>query len=777
MTLHDSRRWLATACCAFLCVITGHRLHAQPREATAPRRLNNLTCELLSAQFAAAPERDCLDTPWQELTFAREQAGWIFIRLDAEMNTDDRLWVGLDAAPREDAILALGGARDVGNWPEAMHLVNAGPHRLRLWTQGKPVLSSVVVRAVPEILVYMIECLEPESPTGWYSHSREFLSRTILRNCNVVVSHCKPSYADLSQEWRATGRKWLANQGMSALRDPEVDLYGYWRGILESPTFDGVIHDEVLRTDATHYERWAEPLRRIRQDPELDGKHVYLFSGWGIVDNAGQDVLFTIDEGTAALGKRSLLCLPSPSRLLTHRQYEIALEPDRPYTLSAFFKTQDFLADGPPPGASRSGAYNGIFVINDGWFSTCGSVLKPAPGTNDWHRLSVAFRPPPSRNGKYQLVICSPLSGRLWLDAVQLEAGERATDYTERTGDEPATAPANLLLDGSFEFDHPGWPSEQLNLGVLLDTVTATGARLAPEAYKDEQPTAAKARSLIETHLIGTMNQWRAFRPEIEKHMTLIFSAGNGALRYANDKVPTASYKTLLDLQFHAIANDGAFTDLAGVGFWSMHYIDEELVRWYSALFRHYLIEGRTERLSNDPYDLDHVANPGFEDGATGWSLAPAAERSMAIVSVRDALAGVSKSRYSPVPEGRFLLRTSRSPGKPNALSQDIRNLDLGRLYSVMFYTASPECANLLTHASVQIDGGTLVKAKCHDRLWTCKDVFWTMHYRVFRATATRGRLTLSDAPEAEQSQTAGLTDMLWDFVQVEPYFDETEQD
>ena len=106
------------------------------------------------------------------------------------------------------------------------------------------------MRAVPEILVYMVECLEAERPTMWFSHPWDFLRRTILRNCNVVVSHYREPYAELAGEWHAIGRKWLANQGMSALRNPGTDLYGYWRGILDSPTFDGVIH-EVIETAIT----------------------------------------------------------------------------------------------------------------------------------------------------------------------------------------------------------------------------------------------------------------------------------------------------------------------------------------------------------------------------------------------------------------------------------------------------------------------------------------------------------------------------------------------
>lgn len=42
-------------------------------------------------------------------------------------------------------------------------------------------------------------------------------------------------------------------------------------------------------------------------------------------------------------------------------------------------------------------------------------------------------------------------------------------------------------------------------------------------------------------------------------------------------------------------------------------------------------------------------------------------------------------------------------------------------------------------------------------------DVYWTMHRRVFRATATEGRLTVSDAEPGE---------VYWDFMQIEPFLE-----
>ena len=41
--------------------------------------------------------------------------------------------------------------------------------------------------------------------------------------------------------------------------------------------------------------------------------------------------------------------------------------------------------------------------------------------------------------------------------------------------------------------------------------------------------------------------------------------------------------------------------------------MDEEILRWGVKLLRHYCIEGKTERLTNDPYRLSHITNADFE--------------------------------------------------------------------------------------------------------------------------------------------------------------------
>lgn len=52
---------------------------------------------------------------------------------------------------------------------------------------------------------------------------------------------------------------------------------------------------------------------------------------------------------------------------------------------------------------------------------------------------------------------------------------------------------------------------------------------------------------------------------------------------------------------------------------------EEEYLRWCAKLLRHYCIEGSTERLTNDPYVLNHIQNADFEQGLDDWTVEPAA--------------------------------------------------------------------------------------------------------------------------------------------------------
>lgn len=695
---------------------------------SAAKRLNSLVTELAHVRFDKRPQGDHIASPYSLIPFQRPRGGWVHISLDAQLGEGDKVWLTLGS---DDILTGVG---------ETMRLVKAGEHRLSIWTKGRPLLRSLTVRAVPEIMVYMFEALEPPRPQMWCRHTWELMDTCVLRNCNLVVSPTADRYAQHAAKWRQRGGRWLGNQGMIVLRNPKTDATLYWSSLLSKPMYDGVIHDELLPQDGSHYSRYADCLRRLKEHPVAGQETVYFFSPVSCIPNPARLAYFEIDRGGASDGKTALRCLACPGRVLTMRQLDVVLTPGTKYHLSVDLRTE----------GCKRGQFTGIFLIDEGWFTTHGSTIRPPEGDSDWQRCSKTFTPKPSRNDKYQIIVASPQEGKMWLDAIRVEEAEgKASEQ-------------NLVVNPSFEQGWEGWLEGLRKFKPFLDAVMTNGHKLAPELYMDEKPTEEAARDTISSRLVETMAAWRQHYVGIENHLLITLSAGNCAMRYSNDKCPQASYKVLLDMQFHALANEPAFEDLWGVGFWSGHYIDEELMRWYAALFRHYLIQGKRERLTDDPYLLDHLENPGFEDGTEGWTIEPAEAESAVVIAVADMPQKGARQKYCPVPEGGHVLRTRRTGARPNVMSQTIRSLELGRFYSLKLYNTDAGYTNRLIPVSIRLEGTDLQQANTLDHVWKKGKICWNYHYRVFRARSSEGQFVISDAQTGE---------VFWDFVQIEPYF------
>lgn len=729
--------------------------------AAAPRRLNTLVSELARADAVRVERAEREPALWS-LTFRCPTPGWVHIRAVAEEGCGpahlllDHLTQPVLTLPRERS--------------EAMRYLPAGEHRLSVHGAGPAALREVTVRSVPEILVYMVEHLAKRSPAMWYCHDWEFLERAILPHCNAVVSHPWDAYASAALGWRAAGKRWLINQGFAKLRDPKADLAAYWKGLLGKDWVDGTIHDELLWADLARVPKWEKAFAAISADPSLSGKRITLFGPWAVPDVESASAFRVVDGGACGTGKA--MQMDCVSKLLTFRQPELKLTTGKRYTLSAWMKGENFRVGSLPGKGGYGGAYTGIFVINTGWHTTHASLLRPPDGTHGWQRYSRTFTAQPSKDGYYELIVCAPVRGQFWMDNVQLEAGDRATDYVETAPDrEPGR---NLLVNGGFERGLDGWQQQVRQLRRLARTVLRHGVYLAPECYINEFSSAAQAERELPGRLSDNMRAWKALCPGIERQMTLILSAGSGTLRYSNDRNPAANYKVHLDRQMHLIATDPAFEGLYGVGFWSMHYISPELVRWYGKLFRHYLIEGSTDLLSSDPYDLPHLVNGGFEQGLEGWRVEPGAGGSVKVRVRVEVLKGWSASKYMPVPEGKKLVLMRRGT-QASKLTQTVRGLTPDRLYSLKAYTAAPGASgepflNAATPLSLSLSGVQMLPEHSEDRLWQVGKVkaYWTMHARVFRAGRGACLLTLADVPSADAPAA-----LMLDFVQIEPYYGE----
>jgi hypothetical protein len=260
---------------------------------------------------------------------------------------------------------------------------------------------------------------------------------------------------------------------------------------------------------------------------------------------------------------------------------------------------------------------------------------------------------------------------------------------------------------------------------------------------------------------------------------------------------PDVNYKVWMDMQMQYLATHPRFDGLYGVQWWYSGAATEEILRWESALYRHYCIEGQTDLLSRRYgwiYALPHILNPDFLDELKGWEAHPAAP---------DSLKAGYLERYARMqnrywqrgaepdePSGNAFLWTRRQADRPNKVTQQVKNLVPGRLYSVAMITADyQDMKNFRSmekrHAvSLAIEGARTIPELSY-RSIPVKTSFlppqvpfkegapWMNHHRLmFRAVQPTATLSISDW---ESDQTAGGPqgqELMFNYVQLEPYFE-----
>ena len=236
-------------------------------------------------------------------------------------------------------------------------------------------------------------------------------------------------------------------------------------------------------------------------------------------------------------------------------------------------------------------------------------------------------------------------------------------------------------------------------------------------------------------------------------------------------------FNVWLDCQFQFLATEPAFFGIRGVQPYISGYCAEEQTRLFAALVRHYAIEGRTDLMLKDPFVLPHLENPDFEDGLEGWTLEPAVsaegQESIAVKTV--AGLGTMQAKYhGPKGQGDVALWTKRNSEKPNVVSQQVKDLVPGRLYSLHFITGDHQefvngKSQLRRHSmSVKIENTEPVAEQSFQAIieagyWSTFGPFnknnrycLNYHQRVFRAKARTARLVLSDWLSGSENSAGG---------------------
>ena len=335
---------------------------------------------------------------------------------------------------------------------------------------------------------------------------------------------------------------------------------------------------------------------------------------------------------------------------------------------------------------------------------------------------------------------------------------------------------------------HPGEPAMD-----MLEAVIGSGYKWAEEKYLTEQPTEQAARDYMDLRYVRNTLRYNGQFPGCARHMVMVPGYLSAPPETLNVN-PGADFKAYMDMQMHMFANHPVLFGLYGVQWYHMAYADEEDLRFNAKLFRHYCIEGRTDRLTDDPYMLPHIVNPDFDEGDTNWTLKPAEPGGITIGHAKGYGILQTRCRGGDKLAGDNFLLTKRSAKAPNRFSQQIRQLAPGRTYSLKMFTADHDhikqgkSKNETHHVNIRIDGVALMPDKEFHQLFGSgeaghayppfdrkNNLYVTYHRVVFRAKDTTAMLTVSDwASDTEPGGAVGQ-ELMHNFIEVQPYLDDSD--
>ena len=394
---------------------------------------------------------------------------------------------------------------------------------------------------------------------------------------------------------------------------------------------------------------------------------------------------------------------------------------------------------------------------------------------------------------------------KFWLEAPGVKDPIYDGILVDEFGDYPKYAATTESLKMLFQDDRfkgksfhpycgPMYVSEQSK--AFINTVIGSGANFFWSIYLKEPYSSGEAARIINRMLIAKARRWKEDIPKSIEHMTLNFGHFLSATPETFSSKPWCDYKVFMDLQFAAVANDPVFRGVGGVNEYKLAYADDECVRWAMRLYRHYCIEGNRDLLSKRygyAFRLRHIHNPDFDEGLASWDVKPVEKGTVQVK--RHGAFGRLQGRWRfgrgdfIAEEGNNFLWMKRSPKGPNVVSQQIRNLEPGKPYSLKMITGDYQ--DLLKgrsrkqkHAmSITIENVQRVPERCFQcdcfspHEWRFKgqrQPFWmNFHQVVFRAGGETAKLVLSDwTSDTEPGGPVGQ-ELVCNFIEVQPYFDE----
>jgi hypothetical protein len=345
--------------------------------------------------------------------------------------------------------------------------------------------------------------------------------------------------------------------------------------------------------------------------------------------------------------------------------------------------------------------------------------------------------------------------------------------------------------DKSF-YAYVGGSGKKLNQEMIGPTFIRTlidfKCRIALERYLHEMSSPKGSQEALDTFVQG-ITDWEAMEPGVMKQMVVVFglfSMPPGGL----NKLPNVDYHVWMDQQMHVVAHHPLLADIGGLEWWTSLQADEETVRFVGKLYRHYAIEGRTDRLTHDPLFMSHLQNADFEHGLAGWTLQHAEAGTIEARSFPRY--GRIEGRYmglgrpaDPEHIGDTFLWMKRSARGPNTFSQTIQNLTPGRLYSLKMFSCdyqdlvkpkaktrdqATQFLGKLTLEGVEVDPKRSFMEMYASNPEPRIPVWITYHWTVFRAKGTTAKVIVSDWPDAKEDASAFGQEQTFNFVEIQPY-------
>ncbi|HTK77336.1 MAG TPA: hypothetical protein VL371_18880 [Gemmataceae bacterium] len=345
--------------------------------------------------------------------------------------------------------------------------------------------------------------------------------------------------------------------------------------------------------------------------------------------------------------------------------------------------------------------------------------------------------------------------------------------------------------DKSF-YAYVGGSGKKLNQEMIgpsfIRTLLDSNCRIALERYLHEMSSEKGSKDALETFVDGIAD-WEAKEPGVKQKMVIafgLFSMPPGGL----NKLPNVDYHVWMDQQMNVVANHPRLAGIGGLEWWTSLQADEETVRFVGKLYRHYAIEGRTDRLTRDPLFTSHLRNADFEGGLEGWTVRPAESGSITTRSF---------PRYGRI-EGRFMglgrpadpehigdtfLWMKRNAKGPNTVSQTVKDLEPGRLYSMKMFScdyqdlvnpkaktrdeATPFIGKVVLE-EVEVDPKRSFTEMYASNPEPRIPVWITYHWKVFRATGTTAKVVVSDWPNDTDAMGTFGQEQTFNFLEIQPY-------